>query len=138
MNYLEDMLSLQRILQTYSFGTDPCNLETDADRSEFAFKSIVMLQDEAHEALGEVSWKWWASEKFFNEEEFKGEVIDMIHFVLNLALVSGMDSEEIYNRYREKNMKNRVRQEVGYGGVTDKCQICHAHVSEGCSHTKTE
>jgi dimeric dUTPase (all-alpha-NTP-PPase superfamily) len=133
----EKMLEMQRHLQMNSFGADPINLAVygnDAERSEFAYRSIIMMLDEAHEALGEISWKWWTSEKFFNEEEFKGEVVDIMHFVLNLVMVSGMSPEEFYIRYQWKNTKNAERQRAGYGGKTDKCSVCHAHTSEGCVH----
>jgi len=131
------LLALQRELQADSFGTDPCTLTTDAERSDFAFRSIVMAQDELHEALEHVSWKWWATDKYFDEEAFKGEVIDVLHFVLNLALVSGMDDRELYQRYCAKNAVNRERQAAGYAGRSDKCPICHAHVTEGCEHMDT-
>jgi hypothetical protein len=131
---LEMMMRKQRNLQMQSFGVDPLALRTDEERAEFAFRNIVMLQDEAHEALGEVSWKWWATDKFFNEDKFREEVIDMTHFLLNLVLVSGMSPDDFFDLYEEKNDKNRRRQEAGYGGKSDKCEVCHAHRSEGCEH----
>lgn len=121
---LTQLLEMQRALQTQSFdGIDPRDLQ-GVDRAMFAKNMILALTDEAHEALQEVGWKPWAKSRHINEDAFKGELIDALHFFLNLCLVVDMDAEEIMARYTSKREKNKKRQDAGYDGIADKCGVC--------------
>ena len=40
----------------------------------------------------------------------KEEIVDMLHFLVSMALRSGMDAEEMYQRYLAKNQENFDRQ----------------------------
>jgi dimeric dUTPase (all-alpha-NTP-PPase superfamily) len=110
-NPLKEMLECQRRLQSECFGVDPCALTDDRAKGDFVQKNVLMLEDELHELLREVSWKWWATDSFFYEEKFKEEVVDCLHFLLNLILVSGLDADNLLMMYRAKNEINRKRQE---------------------------
>jgi hypothetical protein len=48
----------------------------------------------------------------------------MLHFMLNGALLLGLDADEIIRRYDAKHEKNAKRQEEGYDGVSTKCGVC--------------
>lgn len=118
----QDMLArifeLQRKLQVEKFR-DPSRLSRD-EAIEFIRWNILALEDELHEAMQEVGWKPWASSKHINREEYVGELVDALHFLVNLFLVVGADAEEVLKRYEMKNEKNHRRQEVGYTGEKDK------------------
>ena len=93
---------------------------------DFIHWNVTALVDELHELLGEIGWKPWAKSRHINLEAARGEFIDALHFMGNLALVLGLDdSDQIMYLYHEKHIKNAKRQEEGYDGVSTKCPICH-------------
>lgn len=92
---------------------------------DFMHWNVTATTDELHELLGEIGWKPWAKSRHINLEAARGEWIDALHFMLNLALVLGLDdSDEIMRRYLAKREKNAKRQEEGYDGVSTKCPGC--------------
>ncbi|QFR55981.1 dCTP pyrophosphatase [Serratia phage Muldoon] len=46
--------------------------------------------------------------------EIKFEMIDILHFILNMFAALGMDAEEIFKLYFLKNAENFARQDNGY------------------------
>ena len=92
---------------------------------DFIHWNVTALVDELHELLGEIGWKPWAKSRHINLEAARGEFIDALHFMGNLALVLGLDdAKEIISRYHAKHAKNAKRQEEGYDGVSTKCPGC--------------
>lgn len=120
---LSQVVEAQESLQKVSFGTDFEKMDNE-DRIAFIRQNTLALEDELHEALREVGWKSWATDHYINENELRGELIDALHFLLSLFIVSGMDGKEVFDRYMEKNAENQRRQIEGYTGV-DKCPICN-------------
>ena len=93
---------------------------------DFIHWNVTATVDELHELLAEIGWKPWAKSRHINLEAARGEWIDAMHFMANLALVLGMDdANDIIERYHKKHEKNAKRQEEGYDGVSTKCPICH-------------
>ena len=113
----------QRELQTSSYGVDPSTLDGE-DRRRYIVDMTTALTDELHEALAETGWKPWATSRHFNRSAYLDELIDALHFLINLMLVAGTDADEITRRYLEKNARNAARQQAGYDGVTGKCANC--------------
>lgn len=112
---LEEIFELQARLQRERFR-DPSRLNRE-EAIEFIRWNVLALQDELHEALQEVGWKPWASSCHINRDEFIGELVDAIHFLVNLFLVVGATADEVAERYAKKNHKNHLRQERGYTGL---------------------
>jgi len=117
------MLNMQSELQERSYGQRIEELEGEA-RIQMFKEMYVALVDELHEALGEMGWKAWATSKHFNEGAVQGELIDAWHFFMNLLILSGLDPEEMFEKYMAKHKKNQQRQVDGYDGVTTKCKGC--------------
>jgi dimeric dUTPase (all-alpha-NTP-PPase superfamily) len=46
--------------------------------------------------------------------ECKFEIVDILHFFMNMAVSIGMTPQEMYNMYMSKNLENRERQKNGY------------------------
>jgi len=73
-----------------------------------------------HNELEEIrDWLPWKNHKNYTgfkieEEELKYEIIDCLHFLLNLALVWGMDPEELFYMFIHKNIINWERQDANY------------------------
>lgn len=120
---LQWMLDAQRALQINTYGIDPPTLDGD-ERVEFIRWNVLALEDELHEALGEVGWKPWATSRHLNRESYVGELVDAWHFLMNLLLVAGVTEEEFVARYDAKRRRNAERQVEGYDGVADKCPKC--------------
>lgn len=106
------------------FDSEP----TENDRKaliDFMQWNDKALLHEMVEMETETGWKPWAKGRFVNLEAARGEWIDMLHFILNGALLLGLnDAEEILSRYLKKHDKNTKRQEDGYDGVSTKCPGC--------------
>lgn len=113
-------LQLQKLINGYDL--DQQDVET---RIANIKENVLACTDELHEALGETGWKAWAKTRHINEGPLKDEIIDAFHFLLNLALHAGMDSTEFFERFIAKNVKNTLRQDVGYDGRAEKCPHCH-------------
>jgi len=121
---LRESFQLQSELQARTYGRDPSEIAEPEERAQFIKDMVLALTDELHEALGEVGWKPWATSRHFNEEEFKGEMVDAFHFFMNLCLIAGMDADELFTRYQEKRTRNQSRHASGYDGVDGKCAHC--------------
>ena len=125
-------------LQKESFGVDPDDL-SDEERIEFIKNMVLAATDELHEALNEVGWKPWASSRHINRDAYVGELIDVMHFLVNLFLAVGATADEVETRYQMKADKNARRQLEGYDGVANKCPDCRrAYDDIGVTCSATE
>lgn len=108
---------------TDEFGTKYYNV-LDPKRID-EFKDMVLaLQDELHEALGEIGWKNWSTSRHFNVEAVQGELVDAWCFLMSLMLLAGLDAPTLYRKYQEKMRINHKRQDDGYDAVSGKCPAC--------------
>ena len=128
----------QRDTQTNLYHTLPQDYWDDevwpeAERAIFVRDNVLAALDELHEALSEVGWKPWATSRHVNEEQLKGELVDVLHFFVNLCLAARMSSRELTERYFTKNERNHARQaaEGGYDGISGKCPGCHRAYDDG-------
>lgn len=120
---LHEIFEKQLALQIGSFGGDPAYF-SDVEKIDYIKSMTLAATDELHEALAEVGWKPWATSRHINRTAYLGELIDVLHFWVNLCLVVGATPEEIAERYAEKADRNAKRQADGYDGVTGKCEAC--------------
>lgn len=120
IDMLTEMYNKQFNLQKKLGTIDKFN-ESQAMKQQFINQMILALHEEAVEIMRETAYKnpdyvpfGWKKHQEFNNEKFQEEIIDIIHFVLNLAIVSGMSPNEIFNKYMEKNKENANRKENNY------------------------
>jgi len=95
-------------LEEYKPNTEICAIRLDANESPFLPSEAVL--SEMAEALDGTDWKWWKNKKPRDPDYLKDEIVDMLHFLVSMALRSGMDADEIYARYMAKNKENFDRQ----------------------------
>lgn len=122
---LADAMYRQEYLQTFVYGNGVSPRDfSDEGKIEFIKTNVLALTDELHEALNEVGWKPWASSRHINRDAFKGELVDALHFFMNLCIAAGIDAPELLEGYVSKSAKNVKRQKDGYDGVSEKCPGC--------------
>ena len=77
---------------------------------EWQQKLTLAMLSEMAEALDGTDWKWWKNKKPKDPDYLKDEIVDMLHFLVSMALRAGMSADEIYERYMAKNKENFDRQ----------------------------
>lgn len=141
---LQAMLDMQKSLQIRlaldkpATNAHPDELAQAGDVVDWLRNQKDYVDDEFRElltSLGGMSngekaasavWKPWKSDHVAKQEtyikdlspedqlEIKFEMIDILHFILNMFHGLGMDAEEIFKLYYLKNAENFARQDRGY------------------------
>jgi len=83
---------------------------------EWIQKEVLAMISELAELLDEVNFKWWKNPRPLNLEAIKGELVDLLHFLVSMCLKLGINAEELYQGYVQKNQENFKRQQ----GKTEK------------------
>jgi len=102
---LETMFEKQRDFQK--------KLKSDFKSKEYQKEMALALMIEVGEFMNEVDWKSWKHNHIEDEEKIKEELIDVWHFLINITL-PWMSCVELYERFEQKNNKNKLRQMEGY------------------------
>jgi NTP pyrophosphatase (non-canonical NTP hydrolase) len=80
--------------------------------SQYIRDTILCTTDELHEVLGEVHWKPWKDKRGIKDiENYREEMADVLHFILNLYLAAGLNGRDIVLDYMSKNYANRERRQ---------------------------
>lgn len=91
-------------------------------------KEVLAMISELSEVLDEVNFKWWKNPKPLDDDAIRNELVDVLHFFVSMCLKSGMDAQELFDRYQAKNRENFDRQygrsdkagyEAGEAGLPD-------------------
>jgi dimeric dUTPase (all-alpha-NTP-PPase superfamily) len=107
------MFALQNTLNERILGEDVKALYRDR-KAEWILNYARALQQELAELVDSVPWKWWAHYQKFDEQNARVEIVDMMHFLISLAQVMGMDAQALFEAYVKKNAVNHDRQNKGY------------------------
>ena len=110
---LEQIFSMQHALQ----GLAADRYDMVVPRSEDRTKQLVLAAIvELAEVLDETNWKPWKnpSPSKPDRELICGEIVDVLHFVVNLCIVWEMGSDELLEKFRAKHAVNMRRQLEGY------------------------
>lgn len=110
------------------------NFDTMTEKQQIAYikEMYIALVAELHEAIDETTWKSWAEDSpGINDHEAYGyELVDALHFLLNLFMVAGWGPEQIYDAYLAKMKVNNQRQDGGYRLSETKCSWCRRALDE--------
>jgi dimeric dUTPase (all-alpha-NTP-PPase superfamily) len=90
------------------------NIKDLKANQQFISIMTLALIDELMEALHETPWKPWKRQQEWNLANMKEELVDALHFFINLCFGAGMDAKELFNLYTNKNAINHKRQEENY------------------------
>ena len=77
---------------------------------EWLQKQTLAMVSELAELLDEVNFKWWKNPKEINYDNVKEELVDILHFFVGTCIKTGMDGNELLERYLAKNKENFDRQ----------------------------
>lgn len=85
-------------------------LET-LSHEEWIKNHMMAMMCEMAEVLEETNYKWWKNPKPVNQDALKEELVDVLHFYVSMCLEAGMDAQDLFARYMEKNQENYARQQ---------------------------
>ncbi len=126
-NKLETIFAYQKKLQLL-YGNDLQNLDNQIEKPIVVKDMVLALTDELHELLNRTPWKPWRNYKVpedFNPsqdevKEIKMELVDILHFFVNLCLIFNLSAQELFDFYMAKNSENIKRINRGYSKVATK------------------
>lgn len=113
MDKLENIFAYQNKFDTELVRTR--GLE-DITMEEWIQKETLAMLSELSELIDEVNFKWWKNKKEVSKDKVKEELVDILHFFVSMCLKTGMDADELHQRYLNKNKENFNRQQ----GKSDK------------------
>lgn len=129
MDRLDEMYESQGKLQELINGY-PLDVQSEEQRIANIKENYIAIVQELGEMLNETGWKSWATSRHINRSEYKKEIIDSWHFLMNLMLHVGMTPDDLYRGYLEKRAINERRQRTGYDGVSTKMPCCQRAVED--------
>jgi dimeric dUTPase (all-alpha-NTP-PPase superfamily) len=108
---LMEILLIPRINETTALN----EIKYDDAIMRKTFEIVHALNAEVVEFMQELNWKSWKkTTKAINKDFIQLELVDALHFLLELMIIWGMDASKIYTLYKEKMDENIKRQESGY------------------------
>lgn len=106
MDKLEKIFEMQKLLDDDIAARRHLTYSTE----EWMQKEVLAMLSELSEVLDEVNFKWWKNKKPLNSDALRSELVDILHFFVSMCIRSGMDADELFERYVEKNKENFDRQ----------------------------
>ena len=106
MDKLEKIFEMQKLLDDDIAARRNLDFTTE----EWMQKEVLAMLSELSEVLDEVNFKWWKNKKPLDTDALRGELVDILHFFVSMCIRSGMDADELFARYIEKNTENFDRQ----------------------------
>lgn len=131
MDKLSQIFTKQRELQQVVTGGVP-QFGGDDSGGPILFKAVFLWQqyvnqqllaifEETVEVMKETAYKnpdatvfGYKASQAANLERMKEEIVDLLHFFVNLCMAAGMNEDELLERYLAKNRVNVERQKEGY------------------------
>ena len=77
---------------------------------EWIQRETLAMLSELAELIDEVNFKWWKNKKEVDPGKVKDELVDILHFFTSMCIKTGMDADELFERYMAKNKENFDRQ----------------------------
>ena len=109
---LDEIFSCQKMLNS-RIGVDTDSM-SEEEQVKWLLNYCRALSQEIAELTDSVPWKWWAKYQSYDRQNVRVEIVDMLHFLVSLAQVAGMEAKDVHYLYMEKNRVNFERQDSGY------------------------
>lgn len=144
MNKLELIMQKQRELQE-RLGFNFSDM-TPQQCAEYMRDNRGYLEDEVAEALYEMpfykSWKDYSNmsegEMLAAWQRVRMELVDSLHFFVNLLLCAGFSADELFDMYMAKNKENHRRQDTGYAADVSYREQSVEEVMNNAEHATKE
>jgi len=120
LDYVRDrQLVLQKRIQVEDVTAADLMLSANVlDREKMSQWNILAMHAELSELLEWTNWKIHKKERvvYDNERiaEIHIELIDLLHYWMNLCIIWNLSPQEIVRIFKEKNDENNNRQDRGY------------------------
>ena len=92
--------------------------ENQCNKEKYTKEFALAIHAEISEMLNRTNWKFWKKTKVdYTEDRIKElhfELIDILHFWVNLCILWDLTPEKLVNLFEEKNKENHNRQNRGY------------------------
>ncbi len=112
MDMLEEIFDMQKeYLKILSLKH---NEFTAYSKEERVSRLCIAIIHEACELQDLTEWKWWKNKHGFDTSKAREELVDILHFVIQIALELDMSANDLFNEYKKKNIINRERQVNDY------------------------
>lgn len=120
---LEAIVDLQRVIAERFHRLETMTVE---EKEKATAEYLTAIVAEVGEILngddingikgqGAIRWKSWKKNVQPPDPNYvKTELIDILHFTLEMLLIWGCDADDIYRRYVGKNQENLARYKNGY------------------------
>ena len=93
---------------------------SNEEKIKWIINYTIAMQQEIAELINSLPWKWWANYQKFDKQNAKVEVIDILHFLISIAQLLDISSNDFYQIYLKKNNVNHNRQKNGYNFKDEK------------------
>jgi dimeric dUTPase (all-alpha-NTP-PPase superfamily) len=109
-------LARTKRLQSEYYGVDFDKLRSTPNAlADYLMWNNLAARDELSEVLAESAWKPWSDIRgTFNKDAMRDEIVDVLHFIANIACAVGITDEELSEAYLAKMEENRRRRRDGY------------------------
>lgn len=107
----QDIIDIRK--QVHALVNDQAEIFAKSTLGRWLRNYTTALNAEGEELLEEFPWKWWSKDAI-NIQNARVEVVDIMHFLLSIANLLGMTSEDLYDLYCKKWGVNIERQRKGY------------------------
>lgn len=118
MNKLEEIMETQDSLNSkFGLSSKVCTQMPTNEQLLVVSKYLTVLSIEVSEAQLAAKARWWKADKDFKGiDHLKEELIDCLHLLLSPMLALGMDADEVYKKYMDKNKFNQSRKDWEING----------------------
>lgn len=118
---LEEIFRMQEQLNS-RIAPECIRCATNEEKAKWLLNFSRAAQQELAELVDSMPWKWWAKYQKFDEQNARVEIVDLIHFIISMALVLGMTPEDVFQAYVKKHSVNNNRQNEGYAEKKEDCK----------------
>lgn len=113
-DWLVYMMSLQRSFGSCFADFDSTDIKYRMQKTQYYMACIANEIEEIRDWLPWKEHKQYSDDFVINHTEVQFEIIDILCYLLNMAMLWGMDPELLMTRYIQKNKENIDRQKRGY------------------------
>jgi dimeric dUTPase (all-alpha-NTP-PPase superfamily) len=98
----------------YALLRNPDYINPTGLKQKLLTDACNFIAEEAFELKRCFNYKTWKPTFQPKVEEAREELIDIMHFVLQAAILLGMNSDDFLEAFEKKNLKNHKREDEGY------------------------